>query len=366
MNILFISYRLFEYDGRLRELMSISKEVGKTTYITRAETDSEQKNCDHILIATNDGVLGYFKFILQTVKIALQTRDVDALFIDDRRAVVPALIIKFFRKSLTIIQDVRELYIKDEVEHFRGKIGCFFEQKLINKADILICANSYRAEIMKEYYSLSEKPLVYENVRILNYNNDYSEKEVSKRFSKYIQEETFKIIVTSGCNISRTTDKLVLAMKELGDDYTLLIVGGESKEDKKIITDLINKNRIRNVEIIGRLGENELKYLIQKCDVGIVNYSQIDTNNKYCASGKIYEFMNECIPVVITENIPLIEMVNEHGIGVADNNYLEGILRIKDNYNEYKKNACSFSKKIDVNDNNLKLAKLIRNRLLLK
>lgn len=363
MNILLISYRLYEYDGRLRELINISKTLGSTTYITRSNGNVLDKEKSHILISTKDGFWGYLKFIFKSVNIALQNKEMNVLFIDDRRAVLPALIIKLFRNSLTVIQDVRELWIAEEVKHLRGKIGCFFEKKLIKQADLLICANSYRAKIMKKYYSLPEEPLVYENIRILSFSKDYSELETHNKLSKYIEREAFKIIVTSGCDISRTTDKLVLAMKDLGDEFELLIVGGGSKEDEKIITELIEKNAINNIKLIGRLGENELKFLIQKCDVGIVNYNKIDTNNKYCASGKIYEFTNEGLPVVTTENIPLIEMVNQHSIGVADDNYANGILTIKEHYDEYKKNVCLFSQKIDVKNNNLKLVSKIKELL---
>ena len=37
MNILVISYDSYKYDGRLRELIKVAKELGEVTFITRDE-----------------------------------------------------------------------------------------------------------------------------------------------------------------------------------------------------------------------------------------------------------------------------------------------------------------------------------------
>ena len=39
MNILFLSYGRFEYDGRQRELIKVCKQLGKTYYLTCAGED---------------------------------------------------------------------------------------------------------------------------------------------------------------------------------------------------------------------------------------------------------------------------------------------------------------------------------------
>ena len=40
MKILLISYDNYKYDGRLRELIQVAKELGEVTYITRASDTS--------------------------------------------------------------------------------------------------------------------------------------------------------------------------------------------------------------------------------------------------------------------------------------------------------------------------------------
>ena len=58
MNILFLSYGRFEYDGRQRELIKVCKQLGKTYYLTCAGEDYVPAEPEHIL--TKWGVGYYF------------------------------------------------------------------------------------------------------------------------------------------------------------------------------------------------------------------------------------------------------------------------------------------------------------------
>jgi len=256
VNILFVSNGVYEYDGRLRELIKIAKQIGNTTYITRISSKSSKKENSHVAINTH-GLLSYLRFIFKTMRVVYNLNNIDVLFIDNRKAVIPGLMIKIFKKPRVTIQDVRELYLMNEVNYLTGKIGCFLEKLLIKRADILICANKYRSKIMQEHYSLSEMPLVYENIRKLEFDNCYSIKELESKFNAILKDDTFRIISTSGYDIKRTNDRLVLAMKDLGKIFELLLVGGGIKEDRKRITELIQKNKIENVRIIDKLGAEE-------------------------------------------------------------------------------------------------------------
>jgi len=345
VNILFVSYGVYEYDGRLRELIKIAKQIGNTTYITRIHSKNSKQENSHVAINIR-GLLSYLKFIFKIMRVAYNLNNIDVLFIDNRKAVIPGLVVKIFKNPKVIIQDVRELYLINEIKYLRGKIG-----------------NKYRAKIMQEYYSLNEMPLIYGNIRKLEFDNNYSKKELEGKFNTILKDDTFKIISTSGYAIKRTNDKLVLAMKGLGKKFELLLVGGGTKRDYKRITRLIKKNKIENVRIIDKLSTSELKYLIQKCQVGVVNYNKEDTNNKFCASGKIYEFVFEGLPVITTENLPLVELVERYRIGVSNDNYHNGIITICKNYLYYKQNVLSFAKSIDVDTNNQQLVKLIKERI---
>lgn len=351
MKILLISNGKWEFDGRLRELVKVAKHLGETKFITRVNSLSNKKEDNHIALSRN----GYLYFIVKTIFEATALKKIDTLLIDNRKAIIPGLIINAVKKPKNIILDVRELYVSNEIRHLVGKIGCFFERLMIKKATVVISANIYRADYMEKYYNLKRTPLVFENIRKLVDYNAGSTKNLSNKYKDLFNKNTIKIISTSGYSINRTNDKLVEAMSELGHRFELLLVGGGSEKDKSLIKYIIDKKEISNVYLIDMVEAEELRYLIKQCDIGVVNYNQNDLNNKYCASGKIYEFLFEGLPVVTTENIPLVEICQKYGIGESDNEYINGIKNLANNYLQYKENVNNYLDIYDVDENNKQL-----------
>lgn len=360
MKILFLSHGSLEYDGRLRELVKVSNLIGETKFIIR-KPDQTDDSLKQKLVNKS-----FPFFILYASLRALLKRDYDVVFIDNRKASVPGLLIKKILRKKPFIQDVRELYLPTKEETLSRKVGNFFESKLIKKSEILIAANSYRADIMKDYYKLEELPLVYENIRRLNYSSNFNHQELTNKYKDLLNRDTYKIISTSGHVISRTNDELVKSMKELGDRFELLLVGGGSNKDKEIILNIIEELNLNNVSLIKKVNEDELKFLIRNSHLGIVNYHNHDLNNRFCASGKVFEFFLEGLPVVSTENEPLIKLVADNKLGVSNNNYAQAIKEVYNSHNYYVANVKEFVKNISADENNLMLADAIKLHLIKK
>ncbi len=349
MKILLISYSDYDYDGRLRELINVFKKMGELKLFVGAS---------HSVF---DGQhtfkkLSYRDFIKGAEKYARSLHGLDLLVVDNRRAIFPALMIKRKVKCKMIL-DCRELYFPREVHHFAGKVGCYIEKPGIKKADIIICANKERAEVMRDYYKLQKTPLVFENLRKLIYSNNFNEDKIKEKFAQYLVDDEIRIISTSGCIISRTSDVLVENLDRVNRKCRLILVGEDSGKDRIIMENVIKKHKLSNVVILGKVNQDELKFLIHHSHIGVVNYNQNDFNNKYCASGKLYEFIYEGIPVVTTTNPPLKRLCDEFQIGVADDTYANGINKILCNYEFYKRNAEEYGKKHTVQANNERLRK---------
>lgn len=359
MKIFFISNGVWEFDGRLRELVTVASELGNIKYISRVKNTEMETVENHIKISDDN----YLVFIIKTFIEGLRFKNIDILFLDNRKSIIPGLLLKVFKKPKKTILDVRELYLLSEVKHIKGKIGCFFEEIMIKRADIVIAANKYRAELMKDYYKLETMPIDYENIRKLEYSKDFKYDILNEKYDYIFNKNSFKIISTSGCSVSRTNDILVEAVGELGNEYELLLVGGGTERDNYLISNIIKEHKLDNIHLIGKVEEDELKFLISKSHLGIVNYHQEDTNNMYCASGKIYEFVFEGIPVVTTENKPLLDLVNRNEIGVSDNEYFTGISKVRENYNFYKLQVNKFNSNISVEANNNELIKVIKQQI---
>lgn len=362
MRILFLSYGIIDFEGRLREQIKICKSLGDTTFVTRVHTIGHEKDYYHRPIIGSE-CLGMLRLCIKTVYLTIKNKKFDILFINDRKSLIPSLFVYFFKKPKIIVQDVSELYLFKEVKSFSGKFGCILEYFFFKRSDILICANKYRARIMKKIFSLRETPLVFENIRRLGHDDQELQNGLNQNQNQPEDNKIIRVISTSGCSLSRLTDSLVLAFKELEKKYELYLVGCADGTDRKAIEALIKVHRLSNVHLLGKLDQNDLKRMIRKCHIGIVNYNSRDVNNRYCASGKIYEFMFEGLPVVTTENLPLVHLVNKNKIGIADNSFYRGIEKVACNYSYFSDNVFAFSSTISVTENNQKLREDIMNAI---
>lgn len=354
MKCLLISYSDYEYNGRLRELVKVMSNISELTFISR---NSGLKSENNIVI--NDS---YIKFVFKTIKIAKKFNDIDLVLLDNRKSIIPGLILKkHFKKALYIL-DCRELYLYKDVRKFSSKIGCLIEKKGIKKSDIITCANKHRSEYMKDYFGLKYAPLVFENRRRLNYTSDKQNDEY-EFINSCLFDDEIRLISTAGCTLTRMTDVLIKNLKKINGNVRLYLVGKYTAKEKEKFDLLIEEYKLNNVTIIGRLNQNQLKYIVSKSHIGIVSYHQKDVNNLYCASGKIYEFLFENVPVVTTTNPTLVDLVVPNKIGESSDEFIDAINKVIANYDYYKKNVEKFISKISIDSMDSEFSNILYNEI---
>lgn len=341
-SILFITHQSPDADGRTSLLISVLRQIGEV-HVFCPEKESSNKN----------GNVNYYFSFRETEQL-IKKYKTSILFIDNRLACIEGLYLKMRYPDLFVIQDSRELYSLDLNHSFRSNVGTLLERVLQKQSDVVICANSFRADYLYKHLRLKNKPLVYENVRKLEKDNDNDE-FYSNKYSWLVEKRLPIILSTSGCDISRTNDELVREFKAIDENYVLVFVGGQSEKDLRIIQRLIKLNNINNVFILGRVSPSELQYLVSISTIGIVNYGQFDLNNIYCASGKLYEFIFEKIPVVATSNPPLKALCEEYKVGFSSDSYLKGIREVTKYYQQYVESITHFIETdwIAINNDNL-------------
>lgn len=359
MKILLISYDFYKYDGRLRELIKVAQELGETTYITHGDDGEEPQEASHIVYPGGN----YLDFIRFCWKEAEKLGSVDMIFIDNRKGIIPGYLAKKLTKARYVVQDCRELYDMKSAAGIPGKIGCLVEKIFTRRSDVVIAANAFRAKIMVKMFGLKKVPLNYENIRKLEYTGPDRREQVKEECREFFTEKKFRIISTAGCDLTRTTGKMVEAMKGLGEEYELLLIGESEEEDEEIVRQTIQSLELTNVKVLPRMDQDHLKYFIENSQVGMVTYHQRDLNNKYCASGKIFEFLFEGKPVVTSTNPPLKDFCEKYGVGIADDDYERAIRAIAENYGKWQGAVQDFVRHVHVEKNNHKLALKIQEEL---
>ena len=260
MRILLISYGDLDYDGRLRSLISVFERLGKVYPFTKRSNFVDQNGKLHSS--------SYTDFIKNSVEYAKKLKDIDLLVLDNRKAIIPGLIIKKILRPKFTIQDCRELYLFERLNIF-WKDWLYFERIMTRKADIVICANVERAAIMQREYKLTRMPLVYENLRKLEYSAQDRIEQLADKFYEYIQEDEVRIISSSGCSIARTNDVLVRNLRYVNQKCHLFLVGVCESSEERIIRDIASGDHSNRVSVMGLLNQAELKYLISNVILGL-------------------------------------------------------------------------------------------------
>jgi hypothetical protein len=357
MEILLISNGSIEKDGRLIELAKVCRYIGNTKIICLSNTIRGEYFIDE------NSRHKYLKFLYKCIFVALKRKKFDILLIDNIPACFAGNIIRLINRPKIIIQDVRELYFIRDV----GKIGSvfkIFETITYKYADIILVANRYRAEIMKSRYGIKEeKVIIFENLRVLD--EEYNEKEMYKKFNNLFLYK-YNVIDSGLISKNRKLEDIILSMKGLESICGLFIAGSGPEEDIYAMKRIISNNKIENVFFLGNLSRKELKYVINHSQIGVVNYGNFNLNNKYCASGKIYEYLYEGIPIICTDNKPLKDFIAEFEVGIATTNFREALIKMINNYEKYKAKVEKYKSKINVEEHNKILYDNIMKRIKIK
>ncbi len=358
MKVLVVTFSDVAFDGRLRELIRVCRMLGPVTVLERKvlmviEDSQSQRQLP----------LKYYCSIHKAKQFYREKGPFDIILADNRLALLPSYFIKRMDPNVFLVSDARELYLMHDVKGLSSKIGCIVERFVLPRSNAVIAANIFRAQFMENFYKLKSPVLIYENLRKLSFGNKTPKDFENTKLAKIFDTEKINVISTSGCLITRGNDQLVYAMKDFQSEAHLFLIGRSPDQDVTRIRRIIQENNIGNVTIIDQVDEATLKYILSRSHIGVVNYHQNDLNNQFCASGKIYEYLFEGLPVLTTRNPPLRELVELNALGVADDHYTQGLRCLIDHFSEFKKSVIAYTECVSIDNNNLKLAESIRERI---
>lgn len=355
--ILFAVYDNYTHDERAMETIRALKKIGKLIVVSyeKNNNDSEIKS-----VITGNGKRKYLSY-KKELKKAYTNHKPDVVFLHDY---YNAFFIKWLKKhnqKVVIGYDSSELYIDrgnyKSINGIKQKLLIKQELKNLNKADFIIAANIERAQIMKKAYNLNEIPAIIDNVHKICDEIDY--KICEEKYGKLFEKNVNAVLYCGGISEARCTFKLVEAIEELGKNYKLIIAGQSTNENRERLSKIYEKSKTKNFTYIGYISRSELKYLLQKSKISISAFDMNNVNNKYCASGKIYESIFENTPILTSENPPLKRICDEYKIGISTHNFKNGIIEIVNNYDYYVNNVIKYKNSLNYKDR----SKMIENKI---
>lgn len=304
--------------------------------------NSEYRN---VLVGKSNGSrLNYFRCVIDAIKI-IKDEKPDIVYGHDYYS---AAIIRFFlphKYCKKTVYDAHELYIPERGRTMTLRSLLFYriEKSIVNRVDVLFCANEKRGSIMAEHYGLERVPKAIHNISQLCLNDDDKTKDILSSLESFWRLPG-KTVVYAGAMIgSRHLDILVKAVASLAPDYKLLMLGkGDSYDSlKELAASFSNMKSL----FVGAVPYSSLGAILSRCDIGYLYYPVDTLNNIYCASNKIYEYASVCLPILANQNPTILEIIEEGGIGIATDDLQMGLFNISKSLELFKKNCELFNRR---------------------
>ncbi len=340
MESILITYKNISRSMRNIELLEAVEDVsGSNLVISPWDLPGDSKST---LLKSKQGYFKYFSFIL-TAMSAIRKYKPRWVVLNNNQTAILIKCIKRFFPNIIIIYDSAELYINVKAKSLKEKLSFFmryYEKKYLKHVDLVFAANLERAKIMQDYFSLNKLPYVFDNIHPIK--DAIVPEHVSDNIKDQFRTDKFTIIYSGGISKQRQTMSIVKAVSQLDDSYKLIIVGSIENREYDRFHEFMKSYQGSNIVYLGFVSLSELRYLYSMSDVSISVYGMDTLNNKYCASGKVYESLFELTPIVTSENPPLQNLCKKFGVGVSSSDISAALQQVRSDYSFYKSNTIKF------------------------
>lgn len=247
----------------------------------------------------------------------------------------PLILIKRLISGLDLIYDMWEFYTFKEHTSVKSRLGTIFEAFIVKRADKVIVCNKYRARLVKLFYKV-EHISVIENFRILPSTLDSIDRNIIEKLL-HLNDDALHFLITNGFS-SQRNDQILLDCFSAHKGVTLTFMGSSTQSDSLLLEELKHEFDFTNIHFIESVPYKVLAKVIALFDCGVVNYSVKNLNNKYCASGKIYEFLALGLPVITSNNPSLKSILSKRAWGLSTSNFKDSLTYFISNHRLYKEN----------------------------
>ena len=342
MNILIALFGNIENDGRvLRSIKTLKKKYQVTNFSYCDKTNFKINNVKLIKRKSPKNKKNFFELVLftyQLLKIVFRNK-YDFIYLNDYFLTMPINLIYYLKPS-KIIYDAHELIISERLykktnsdkiisktdENIKKNkyelIDFFyylFEKISIKKVDLIITANKERALIMKNHYSLKKLPEVVKNIPYNTIKKNLYTRDILEKKFKFLKNYNGKIFVYQGLISSkRKIQNIVIRLSEIKNSKILIIGNGE-KDYIEYLKNLFKKRSLSNIHFLGNIDLKSLYSILKISNLGIISYSNINLNNRFCAPNKLYEYAMLNLPMISTNQIIFKKTFKKYKIGFIYN-----------------------------------------------
>ena len=320
--VLVLLFGDIEFDGRVQRIIDIASKLGQVTLLDVSDKTLSQSSSSGVYrherlkgSSSLSVVRRHLNFWAKSYWLARCLRP-DYVFAEDFFVTLPGFLASRAARA-KFIYDAHELIVLEKgAKHgLRRRFWAALERAVIHSADLVIAANPERAQIMSEYYGLSRPPTYMRNIPSFKEpaSSDLAEAETSIPILKR-RSVQWVVLYQGSMTASRGIGRFIEAMKQLDERYALLLVG-DGPDLPRFREEIAQSGLGGRVLAIGRVQNTKLAAITKLCDLGIVTYPYVGLNNVYCAPNKVYEYAQAGIPVLATDQPPLVNAIKSFHLG---------------------------------------------------
>ncbi|NPV10177.1 MAG: glycosyltransferase [Ignavibacteria bacterium] len=220
--------------------------------------------------------------------------------------IIGGILIKRKNKSIKLIFDNTELSVERETG-IKHTIWKTIQKYALKYCDHIILPEFHRLNFFKNKYNVDDRKLVM----IGNYPYLIA---VNKPKVNYDDKKNIKVVYLGIIGKGRSLPELIAAAKDIENCSFDFIGPGEEKYLKKLIQMI---KGISNIKILPPVENYKIPEVLKNYDIGIAFYENTNLNNYFCAPNKIYDYLNNGLPVITNDYPGLVDIVEKNKVGVC-------------------------------------------------
>jgi len=215
------------------------------------------------------------------------------------------VLLKLKKKNVIVIYDSTELTVERE-KGIKRIIWKLIQIICLPYCDFVIQAEPFRLEFFsKEYKVNADKLVMIGNFPYLK-NSNCTEREK--------KDDKIRVLYFGIIGAGRGYHELVKAFDGF-TEYELHLIGPGKKKYISEIKELCKESN--NIKILPPVKNTEIESVFSQYDIGYAYYENTQLNNYYCAPNKIYDYLNNGLPVISNNYPGLIAILEKNNVGVC-------------------------------------------------
>ncbi|MCR4417186.1 MAG: glycosyltransferase [Ignavibacteria bacterium] len=266
-----------------------------------------QKN-NHINLRirqTKCSLLNFFFLVIFNFNVffrILKRNDIEIVFCRELSTLLSGYLIKIFNKKIKLVYDSNELSI-ETYQGIRKKIWYFLEKIFVKKCDLIIHAEKNRKEYFNQIY-----PFVSANQIVQPNFVEFNPSTITNR-------NNISAIYIGAIGPHRDLEKLLQAFAEI-KEIKLVIKGFGSESYINQLKKLYLKNgNEKNISFEPPINDEKLNDYLKNFSIGIAFYPNTNLNNWFCAPNKVYQYLQNNLAIITSNNPPLVELIDNYKVG---------------------------------------------------